>query len=84
MEYRLSRHAEEQLIVRDISRTMLDAVLQNPDQRLSSEGRWIYQSKVTIDGRPFLLRAVVDEKGEPALVITVYRTSKIAQYWKAP
>ena len=83
MEYRLSRHAEEQLIVRDISRAMLDAVLQNPDQRLPSEGRWIYQSKVIIEGRPFLLRAVVDENGVPALVITVYRTSKITQYWKA-
>ena len=70
------------MLVRDISRTLLEGVLQNPDQRVSSGSRWIYQSKVTVGGRPFLLRAVVDENGEPFLVVTVYRTTKIAQYWE--
>jgi len=31
-----------------------------------------------------LLRAIVDDTVDPAIVVTVYRTSKIAKYWSAP
>ncbi len=81
MQYRLSRHAEEQMLVRGIARAEVDAVLKNPGQRIASEGRWVYQSQATVSGRPFLIRAIVDENGEPFLAVTVYRTTKIAQYW---
>jgi hypothetical protein len=30
----------------------------------------------------FLLRAIVDYRVDPAVVITVYRTSKIDKYWR--
>ncbi len=29
-----------------------------------------------------LLRAVVDDSADPAVVVTVYRTSKIHKYWR--
>ena len=40
-----------------------------------------YQSKVTMDGKLYLLRAMVNETANPPVVVTVYRTSKIDKYW---
>jgi len=46
-------------------------------------GKKAYQSQVDFGERKiFLLRAIVDDKVEPAIVITVYRTSKISKYWR--
>ncbi|MDQ3389197.1 MAG: DUF4258 domain-containing protein [Gemmatimonadota bacterium] len=35
------------------------------------------------DDGVFLLRAVVNASGDPAVVVTVYRTSQITKYWKS-
>jgi len=40
----------------------------------------VYQSKVEIDGKLYLVRAIV-ESTDPLTVITVYRTCKITKYW---
>ena len=32
-------------------------------------------------GRILLLRAIVDDRADPAVVVTVYRTSRINKYW---
>lgn len=34
------------------------------------------------DGRIFLFRVIVAEDVDPAVVVTVYRTSKIDKYWR--
>jgi len=34
-------------------------------------------------GKIFLLRVVVVDSVEPAVVVTVYRTSKINKYWRS-
>ncbi|HWP92718.1 MAG TPA: hypothetical protein VNN20_11050 [Thermodesulfobacteriota bacterium] len=34
------------------------------------------------DGRIFLLPVIVAEDIDPAVVVTVYRTSKIDKYWR--
>jgi len=34
--------------------------------------------------KTFLLRAIVNDGVEPAVVITAYRTSKIEKYWRQP
>ena len=34
------------------------------------------------EGKIFLIRAIVDDTIIPATVVTVYRTSKIAKYWR--
>jgi hypothetical protein len=49
------------------------------------DGKQAYQSRIVFDdGRTFLVRAIVDDREQPATVVTVYRTSKIEKYWRAP
>ncbi len=62
----------------------MDAVLDNPEQRYpESDGTDILQSRfMSENGRMYLLRAILAPDGDPPVVITVYRTSKIAKYWR--
>ncbi|MBD0264301.1 MAG: DUF4258 domain-containing protein [Tolypothrix sp. Co-bin9] len=84
MEYRLSRHAQTEMERRKISVDLVESVLDNPQQIISEkEGRKAYQSKFDVSGRVFLLRVIVVDNIEPAVVITVYKTSKIDKYWRA-
>ena len=86
MKFRLSRHALEEIERRGIPRDLLDQVLQNPQQILPErDGKKIYQSQVEFGGsKLFLLRAIVNDAVDPAVVVTVYRTSKIEKYWRQP
>jgi hypothetical protein len=48
-----------------------------------SGAREILQSRFEAeDGRIYLVRAVVATDKRPPVVITIYRTSKIAKYWR--
>jgi len=71
---------------RGIPNTMVEAVLNSPEQKLPDEshaGRWIYQSRMRFDdGKLYLLRVVVSDE-EPPTVITAYKTSRIEKYWRA-
>jgi hypothetical protein len=62
----------------------LESVLENPQQVLPERGgKKAYQSQLDFGGgKIFLLRAIVDETVDPAMVVTVYRTSKISKYWR--
>ena len=84
MKFRLSKHALEELGRRGIPRDLLEQVLQKPQQILPErDGKKVYQSQVEFGGgKVFLLRAIVNDEAEPAVVITVYRTSKIEKYWR--
>ena len=84
MRFRLTRHAEEELTLRSIPRHLLEQMLDNPQQIIAAQtGRKVCQSKLDFgDGRMFLMRAIVDDRVDPAVVITVYRTSKIDKYWR--
>ena len=86
MDVRLTRHAEEEMSRRGIPRNLVEAVVRDPQQIVpAAGGRKAYQSKVDFGGgRMLLLRAIVDDRIDPALVITVYRTSKIEKYWSKP
>jgi len=86
MKFRYSRHAEEELRLRGISRAMADAVLRRPQQIVPERPpRRAYQSQVDVGGgKMMLIRAIVDDRVEPAVVVTVYRTSKIGKYWRQP
>ena len=45
----------------------------------------MYQSQIELrPGRMFLVRAIVAEDADPPVVVTVYRTRKIAKYWREP
>jgi hypothetical protein len=81
--FRLSRHAEEELVRRQISREWVEAVLSAPEQTIAQPaGTQILQSRFAAeDGTMYLVRAVVATAKDPAVVVTVYRTSKIEKYW---
>jgi hypothetical protein len=85
MDFRLSSHAEWEMTRRGIRRELIEAVMDQPEQRLVDEsraGRWIYQSRLAFeDGKIYLVRVVVDEDEEPPAIVTAYRTSKIEKYW---
>lgn len=87
MEFRLSSHAEWEMVRRGIPMDLVQAVAERPEQRLideSCKGRWIYQSRFALErGKMYLLRVVVDEDDQPPAIVTVYRTSKIGKYWSA-
>ena len=84
MAYRLSTHAEQEMRRRQVPHWAVDAVLNGPQQIVPERGgRAAYQSQLDLGGgRVLLVRAIVDDRVEPSVVVTVYRTSKIAKYWR--
>lgn len=85
MTFKLTNHVKEEMARRSISRTLLEQVLNNPQQIVIEKGNLkAYQSIVSFeDGRTFLLRAIVDDTITPAVVVTAYRTSKNRKYWRS-
>lgn len=86
MKLELSDHAKEEMERRRIPRHLLDSVLDHPQQIVPAErGKKAYQSRTDFGGgKIYLLRAIVAVDTDPATVVTVYRTSKIEKYWRAP
>ena len=84
MTFELSPHARDEIARRAIPLNLLESVLQNPQQVVSERiGRKAYQSQLDFGtGKIFLLRAIVEDAVDPANVVTVYRTGKIAKYWR--
>ena len=85
VRYRLSTHAREEIERRKIPLALLEAVLEKPDQTVPERGTLkAYQSKCDIGGKMFLLRVIVDDTVDPAVVVTAYRTTRIEKYWEKP
>jgi Domain of unknown function (DUF4258) len=84
LNFRLSKHAEQELKRRNIPPTVLDEVLQRPEQVVVQPGsEKVYQSLIDFGaGKIYLVRVIVDDTVSPASVVTVYRTSKIEKYWR--
>jgi hypothetical protein len=84
MTFRYSDHASKELRRRAIPREHADSVLESPQQIVpDNTGNKVYQSKIDFGGGEiYLLRLFVNDKVDPAVVITVYRTSKIEKYWR--
>ncbi|HYO87357.1 MAG TPA: DUF4258 domain-containing protein, partial [Candidatus Limnocylindrales bacterium] len=69
--YRLSDHARDEAARRGISPSMLHMVMTQPEQVVGAySGRKAYQLKVEIDGKLYIVRAIV-EPADPVVVITV-------------
>ncbi len=83
MNYRVSRHARQEMERRNIPAEIVQAILEEPQQVIEhSGGKKVYQSKVEFKkGKTFLVRVFVAEKGDIPVVVTVYRTGKIQKYW---
>ena len=85
MRYTFSSHAQQEIERRRIPLSLLEAVLEKPDQVVLERGvAKAYQSKCEIGGKMFLLRVIVDDSVDPAVVVTAYRTTKIEKYWGKP
>ncbi|HET6455360.1 MAG TPA: DUF4258 domain-containing protein [Armatimonadota bacterium] len=83
MKFRITEHAKKEITRRQIPESALQEVLDNPEQVLPEEsGRKAYQSRLDFGGKMYLVRAIVEDDIKPAVVVTVYRTSKIAKYWR--
>jgi len=77
-----SGHARFEMKRRGISEREVERVIRNPEQIvLSRKGREIYQSKLGPRGH-LLLRVVVKETAAAYNVVTAYKTSKVAKYWR--
>ena len=82
-DYILTDHAVRELRRRGLEKREIDEVLKNPGQRWDLRpGRAVLQSKTKQDETEYLLRVFVDIDRKPAEVVTAYRTSKIAKYWR--
>ena len=72
MNYRLSRHAREELARRQIPLDLFDEVLTQPEQKVSGHEEIVcYQSRILLGGKEYLLRVMVNETTEPATVVTI-------------
>jgi len=79
--YRLSIHAKEQLVRRQIEEHSVEDVLIHPDFiHIDSECVHIYQKFMNKGESKFLLRVFMNICKTPALVITAYKTSKLSKY----
>jgi hypothetical protein len=78
-------HARFEMARREISEEDVVSVLEAPEQMEEQRpGRCVYQQRVTdpAEGKMYLLRVFVDVDRTPAEVVSVYRTSKVAKYWR--
>jgi hypothetical protein len=84
MRYVLSAHASQKLSLRGILPREVERVLVEPGQILEAPGvGQCYQSKfMASTGKMYLLRVFVNDAIDPAVVVTVYRTSQINKYWR--
>jgi hypothetical protein len=83
-DYTISDHAAFEIGRRGLKKETIDLVLKNPGQRFDVRpGRVVLQSRIKESGGEFLIRVFVDIDRRPAEVVTAYRTSKIAKYWRA-
>ncbi|MFH1146398.1 MAG: DUF4258 domain-containing protein [Pseudomonadota bacterium] len=80
--FKMSRHACQEIERRAIPLDYVESVLHNPQEIVPErDGKKVYQSEFDFaEGRTFLVRVLVDDTVEPAMVITAYRTSKINKY----
>lgn len=84
MNFQLSRHAQEEMLLRGIPLALVESVLEHPQQIVPEYGdKEAYQSKIAFgSGKIFLLRVIVAKDVEPPEVVTLYRTTKIEKYWR--
>jgi len=84
-EYRISDHAQSEMLRRHISEDLVAQVLAAPEQIENIRaGRDVYQARIDmgIPAKTYLIRVFVDVDREPPVIVTVYRTRKVGKYWR--
>lgn len=85
--YVIGDHAQFEMERRGLSEQLVRSVLAAPEQEIPvRSGRVVLQARVEMGTPPkeYLVRVFVDIDRDPAEVVTAYRTSKIAKYWRQP
>jgi len=78
MDFTFLPHAIEEMQARQIPLQVVLEVLHHPQEIMTAQkGRLAYQSVVEINGKPYIVRVIVEPSGE---VVTLYRSSKINKY----
>lgn len=80
--YLVTPHAALEIRRRGIEERHIHQVLAPEQRHAVRSGRDVLQSRIAFDGKTYLLRVFVDIERDPAEVVTVYRTSRIAKYWR--
>ena len=81
--YLITSHAAFEMLRRRIEERVVRQVLAAPEQRHAVRaGRDVLQSRIAFAGKTYLFRMFVDIDRDPAEVVTVYRTSRLAKYWR--
>lgn len=78
-------HARFEMARRSLSEQLIEDVLRKPGQRWQIRpGRELLQSKVSMGepAREYVVRVIVDVDRAPNEIVTAYRTSKMAKYWR--
>jgi hypothetical protein len=82
--YLVTSHAAFEIRRCGIDDGAMRRVLAAPEQRHAVRpGRDVLQSRIALAGKTYLLRVFVDIDRDPAEIVTAYRTSRIAKYWRA-
>jgi hypothetical protein len=86
MNFIFSKHAEEQMRRRNVSRDTAISTVLHPAQMLVDDEfpeMKIFQSLIKENGQMLLLRVFVNVKQYPNIVVTLYKTSKIKKYYES-
>jgi hypothetical protein len=82
--YLITPHAAFEMQSRKIAERFVRGILAAPEQRHAVRpGRDVLPSRIALDGKTYLVRVFVDVDRSPPEVVTVYRTSQVAKYWRA-
>jgi hypothetical protein len=84
--YVITPHASVEMKRRGLDEAVIRLVLGAPEQRIKVRaGRDVLQSHMSAGpgATKHLVRVFVDVDRDPAEVVTVYKTSKVAKYWEA-
>lgn len=76
-----SEHFLQQMQLRNITMKDVEDTINNPEQIANEDGLIVYQKRLTENNKLYLLRIFVNEDKQPALAVTVYKTSKINKYF---
>ena len=85
-EIRVTDHAREEARRRGIPGEVILDVARHPEQVVPGYGgREVRQSRVAFppQNQLYLVRVITEMDGAAFRVVTVYRTSQIAKYWRS-
>ncbi len=81
MKITYTKHAESQLLERNIPKSMVEKILLQPDETLAEEDTLIDHKLLVVDNRTVLIRVFYTQEDDEKRVVTAYLTGKISKYY---